>query len=179
MSVPHYVKVDIENIIPDFTQDLLHRSSLTIPLLERTSNNTICIIGQNPSEANQIHADPTLRYFEEFIFKNCPEYSKIIMLNLYSRIDTKKEYDSDLERPETNNKFIKIIEENDNFLFAFGASKKDGAYNFFLKAKEVKKLLIHKNIFKINLLDGTSYPPHPGNPKILYRNYKYNITDYE
>ena len=45
MEICHYCKVDSENIIEDFTDDRLHRSSLTIPLKGRNTEQTICVIG--------------------------------------------------------------------------------------------------------------------------------------
>jgi hypothetical protein len=175
MNIPHSEKVDINNIIANFTNDLLHRSSLIIPFLERNTNKVICIIGQNPSNANQEHADKTLQYFENFIFQNLPQYSKIIMLNLYSRVDTQKEFTDDLEREETSKELFRYLKENSDFILAFGASKKDGAYDFYAKFEELKPLLNNKNIFKIDI-GNTTYPPHPGNPKIFYKNFDLKLT---
>lgn len=175
MDIPHYEKVDTNNIIANFTDDSLHRSSLIIPLLERNTDKVICIIGQNPSNANQEHADKTLRYFENFIFQNLQQYSKIIMLNLYSRVDTQKEFDDDLEREETRKELFTHLKENSDFILAFGASKKDGAYDFYSKFKELKPLLNGKNIYKINI-GNTTYPPHPGNPKIFYNNFDLELA---
>ncbi len=175
MSIQHYKKVDTNNIIANFTDDLLHRSSLIIPFLERDTDKTICIIGQNPSNANQEHADKTLEYFENFVFQNLPQYSKIIILNLYSRVDTQKEFNNDLERDETRKELFQYLEKNSDFLLAFGASKKDGAYNFYSKFEELKPFLNNKNIYKIDI-GNTNYPPHPGNPKILYNNFDLELA---
>lgn len=175
MDIQHYEKVDIDNIVANFTDDLLHRSSLVIPLLERNTDKTICIIGQNPSHANQEHADKTLRYFENFIFQNLPQYSKIIMLNLYSRVDTQKEFKDDLEREETRKELCTYLKENSDFILAFGASKKDGAYDFHLKFRELIPLLNGKNIYKIDI-GNTNYPPHPGNSKIFYNNFDLKLA---
>ncbi|PHS39813.1 MAG: hypothetical protein COB07_05280 [Sulfurovum sp.] len=178
MTVPHFEQVDILNIIANFTEDMSHRSSLIIPFLNRSNDKTLCIIGQNPSDANEHHADKTLKYLEIFVYKNLPEYSRIIMLNLYSRIDTEKKSLSDLERTETYNELVKNIKENNDFLLVFGASKKDGAYNFHSKFDDIKAQLKEKKLFKINLKNSTEYPPHPGNPKITYSNLNYGINSF-
>ncbi|MEA2029044.1 MAG: DUF1643 domain-containing protein [Campylobacterota bacterium] len=175
MEIPHYEKVDINNIVANFTDDLLHRSSLTIPFFERKTNKSICIIGQNPSHANEEYADKTLQYFEKLIFDKFPQYSKIIMLNLYSRIDTQKKFNQDLEREETYKELLTHLKENSDFLLAFGASKKDGAYNFYSKIQELKPFLSSKNLYKIDI-GNTNYPPHPGNPKIFYNNFSLKLT---
>jgi hypothetical protein len=175
MEIFHFEKVDTSNIIANFTEDSLHRSSLIIPFIERDTDKVICIIGQNPSNANQKYADKTLFYFEKFIFQNLPQYSKIIMLNLYSRVDTQKEFKDNLETEETNRELLKYLNENTDFILAFGASKKDGAYDFYSKFKKLKPFLKDKNIYKLNI-GNTNYPPHPGNPKICYSNFNLELT---
>ncbi len=90
MDVRHFHKVDSNNIVADFTKDGLHRSSLTVPLLERGNGKTLCVIGQNPSAANIEFADKTVHYVEKYVFQNLPQYSNIIMLNLYSGLIQRK-----------------------------------------------------------------------------------------
>ena len=64
------------------------------------------------------------------------------------------------------------------FLLVFGASKKDGAYNFHLKFNDIKVHLKEKNLFKIDTKNNTEYPPHPGNRKITYTNLNYGISSF-
>ena len=59
MSICHFYKVDHNNIEANFTNDELHRSTLTIPFQERPSEFKLCIVGQNPSAANEVEADKT------------------------------------------------------------------------------------------------------------------------
>lgn len=178
MVIPHFDKIDIEHVEATFTEDMRHRISLVIPFLDRATEKDLCIIGQNPSNANEHNADKTLRYLEEFVFRNLPEYSRIIMLNLYSRVDTNKEEVTDIERTESNEAFLRYIDKNSDFLLVFGASakKKEGAYNFPEKVNELMDVLSGKNVFKIDIQTNTNYPPHPGNPKITYSNYNYGIS---
>ena len=177
MNVCHFNKVDSNNIVADFTDDGLHRSSLTIPLLGRGDGKNLCVIGQNPSAANEEFADKTVHYVERYVFENLPQYSTIIMLNLYSRVDTKKEFTDDLRREETNKKFRKILDENTDYLAVFGRLKNKGSYKFIHRGKEVQELLKGKRVFKIDI--GSDYAPHPGNFKILYWNYCHGITHYD
>jgi len=95
------------------------------PFYEKHQNKVLCIIGQNPSNASERQADKTLRYLEQFVFQNLPQYPKILMLNLYSRVDTKKEEVEDLEREEIRQDFLNHLRNNADFLLVFGAKKKD------------------------------------------------------
>lgn len=177
MDICHFNKVDKKNIVADFTDDGLHRLSLTIPLLNRDNNKIICVIGQNPSKANQYFADKTLHYLEKYIFEKMPEYTKIIMLNLYSRIDTKKEFLTDLERPDCTKKIQTIMKNNTDFLIVYGKLKNQGKYKFREKARELKLLLKNKKVHKIDI--ATQYAPHPGNKNIYYGNFCHGVTDYD
>jgi len=100
MNICHFERADKASIVADFTEDGLHRVSLAIPFLDRASGKTICVIGQNPSKANSEVADKTLHFIERYIYEKMPDHSKIVMLNLYSRVDTSKEQTTDLERAE-------------------------------------------------------------------------------
>jgi len=176
MTILHYSKVDIKGIESRFTKDKLHRLYLKIPFLNRTSKKYLCIIGQNPSDANEFLSDKTLSYIEEFVFKNMKTYSGFVMLNLYSRVDTKKAYKIDLERDESIDVLKSYISDDHDFLIIYGKLKNEESYKFLDKAKELKSLLKGKKVFKINI--GSKYPPHPGNPKILYKNILHGVSDY-
>ncbi len=178
MVIYHYEKVDVENIVANFTHDRKHRASLFVPCIERNEGEQLCVIGQNPSDADEHHADKTIRYLEQLVFDNMPKYSSMIMLNLYSRIDTKKEEITDLERPETRKIFTKYLNSCTDILLVCGGTKKDGAYNFDKKLKSIKSLFSGKNLFKIDAGLNTIYPPHPGNPKILYNNFNVKFSPY-
>jgi hypothetical protein len=176
--MPHYEKVDTKNIEEKFSSNRLHRFSLTIPLLERSSNKTLCIIGQNPSKANEEVADKTLNYLERYVFENMPEYSKIIMLNLYTRVDTNKHEKTNLEDPAYSRYLRALIDNHPDYLIVIGKVKSEGSYKFKEKAKELKLLLKGKNIYRLRL-PGADYAPHPGNPKILYNNSSLDIATYD
>ncbi|MEJ8680071.1 DUF1643 domain-containing protein [Plesiomonas shigelloides] len=176
MNIPHFDKVDLNNISAKFTADGMHRSLLEIPLLNRTGKDVICIIGQNPSTANAQHADKTLYYLEKYVYEKLPQYSKIIMLNLYSRVDTTKSATDDLLTLDCERVFRRTIQSNRNFLIVFGKLKKQGAYRFEKKAALLKKQLKGKNIYKIGI--GTSYAPHPGNRLIHYSNYSLPVVSH-
>jgi hypothetical protein len=180
MCVPHFDKVDKSKITASFSLDRSHRSSLTMPFFNRTENKTLCVIGQNPSYANEICADKTIHYLQHLIYDKHPEYGRILMLNLYSRIDTNKKETQGLLSLSAARTFRKFIDENDDFLVIYGklcTSKKEVGYKFKKRATLLKTMLKNKNVFKIDI--GTNYAPHPGNPKIYYGNYSCNFVHYD
>lgn len=177
MSICHFYKVDLNNIEAKFTDDKRHRSTLKIPFQERSGELELCIVGQNPSNANEVEADKTLHYLERYVFEKLPQYSGITMLNLFSRVDTKKTEKEDLLRLECEREYRKIIDANTDFLIVFGLVRNEGAYNFKKRARFLKKHLHDKKVFKINI--DTPYPPHPGNRKIYYGNYCFEISSYD
>lgn len=174
MKVCHFNKVDLPNISEHFTSDGKHRSLLDIPLLNRPDGKTICIIGQNPSEANSKYADKTIHYLERYVYEKMPSYSRIMMLNLYSRLDTDKSATTDLLRFECEWVLRRIVRANTEFLIVFGQLKNQRAYKFPKKEELLKKNMKGKNVYKIDI--GSSYAPHPGNKAICYGNYCYGIT---
>ena len=176
MDICHYKYVDKKNISSDFVSNQKHRCSLTIPLLNRTNGHTLCVIGQNPSNANNQVADKTLYYIERYVYENMPQYSKIVMLNLYSRVDTQKEQKTDLLKLSCARELRKHINAHQDFLILFGIVKNQGAYKFVKRARQLKKLLNGKNVMKIDI--SSKYAPHPGNPEIYYGNYCHGVDRY-
>lgn len=167
--VAHFNMVDRAAIKPEFFDSRAHRATLFLPFIGRTSGKTLCVVGQNPSAADEHVADKTIRYLEELIYRNRPEYSALLMLNLYSRVDTTKSETTQLLHESCTRLFSLALDKNDDFLLVYGKLKNEGAYRFPERAQIVADALKGKRILKLDI--GTSYPPHPGNPRILYRNF--------
>lgn len=165
--VSHFNEVDKDNIKAFFSADKKkHRISLEIPFLNRSVNKSLCIIGQNPSVADKERADPTIRSLEKYVYHKLQQYSKIIMLNLYTRVDTNKDYLDDLIRDEFQEEIDEIIKNNSDFLIVWGKFENDKIYNFIEKAIALKPKLNNKNVFKIDLNNGSKFAPHPLNREI-------------
>ena len=175
--VPHYEQVNTSAIESKFSTDRLHRAKLHIPFLGNRGSKTLCVIGQNPSAADELYADKTVRYLEELIYRKNPEYASVLVLNLYSRIDTTKSETEDTLDSECSRIFFAAIEEHDDFLIFYGKIENQGAYRFRDRAREVASSLGTKNVLKLGL--DTSYAPHPGNPRILYHNFDIQLTTHE
>jgi hypothetical protein len=178
----HFDQVDHQKIQSCFFDDRRHRAYLRIPFLEKIENKTLCVIGQNPSAADEQFADRTVLYLEQYIHKNLPQYSQILMLNLYSRVDTKKVETSDLQHVECLKIRDGFLETETDFLIVFGQPKNERAYQFPDEARAVSVLLQNKQVFKLDI--GTSYAPHPGNRvyqgdrSIRYSNLNIGLTPY-
>ena len=84
-AVPHFDKVNKADIKAQFFADRKHRASLYLPFTHRKAEeHVLCVIGQNPSEADENCADKTIRYVEELIYRTRSEYSALMILNLDS-----------------------------------------------------------------------------------------------
>lgn len=177
MTVPHFEQVDLSHVKAVFTPDGKHRSQLKIPLLLRDGGRTLCIVGQNPSQANAEVADKTVRYLERFVFERMPDFGQILMLNLYSRVDTKKEQTKDLNSQDCEGVLLEAIRSNNDFLMVFGKLENKGAYRFSDRVNQLRFLFRSKNIYKLDI--GTVYAPHPGNRKIHYSNFDLKIANYD
>lgn len=170
--IPHFEQVETSAIEAHFSENMQHRAKLTIPFKGNRGTKTLCVVGQNPSAADSLYADKTIRYLEELIYRSRPEYASLVVLNLYSRIDTKKSATDDLLDVACRKVFENAVRDHDDFLIFYGRLKNHRAYKFKDRAVEVSSLVRNKNVFKLDL--GTPYAPHPGNSKILYHNF--NVT---
>lgn len=171
--VPHFEQVDCPSIRAQFFDERKHRASLRIPFLTSEKRKTLVIIGQNPSLADENKADKTIRYLEKLIYLTRPEYTELLVLNLYSRIDTTKAETEDLLNHDCAEIFDSALDEYQDFLLVYGKLKNQGAYKFPDRALGVAAALQAKNTMMLDLK--VSYPPHPGNPRILYRNFDINL----
>jgi hypothetical protein len=166
MTIKHYEQVDHERIQAEFYADRRHRATLRVPFMGRAGTRTLCVIGQNPSAADEHQADKTIQFLERYVFHEQRAYAQMLMLNLYSRVDTRKSETTDLDHSDCVRAFRKAISENQDFLVVFGKLCNKGAYKFRERARDLKPLLAGKNVYKFDI--GVGYAPHPGNTEILY-----------
>ena len=174
--VPHYEYVDLPNVESRFFDERTHRAYLKIPFLGDRGTQSLCIIGQNPSAADEHEADSTIRYLEELVFLRHAKYRQIIVLNLYSQVDTSKTADAPALHPECAKIFEGITADESDFLVVFGKLKNHRHYRFQDRAREIEPLLRSKHVFKLDI--GTPYAPHPGNPKFIYSNFNLDFSQY-
>lgn len=165
--VPHFEAVDLDRVRAIFVRGRTHRALLKIPFRDRPPGRTLCVVGQNPSDAGEEHADKTVRYLERYVHKHLPQYGAMLMLNLYTRVDKRKEF-LDVEHPQADRILRCAIRAHQDFLFVFGQVKNEKAYRFPERLRELQRLFIGKNILQFDL--ATDFPPHPGNAKIVYSN---------
>lgn len=175
-SVPHFEHVDLPNVRSHFFDGRSHRAYLQIPFTGNRGSQTLCVIGQNPSAADEHTADKTIRYLEELIFVRLKQYGQLIMLNLYSQIDTSKTEQTAPLHPECARIFERFVADENDFLVVFGKLGNEEPYRFQDRAREVAPLLRSKHVFKLDI--GTPYAPHPGNPKIIYSNFDVGFAPY-
>ena len=165
--VPHFEAVDLPRVRAIFVRGGTHRALLKIPFRDRASGRTLCVVGQNPSDADARQADKTVHYLERYVHRHLPEYGAMLMLNLYTRVDKHKAAD-DVDHRQADRILRCAIREHRDFLFVFGQVKNEGAYRFPERLEQLRPLFAGKRILQFDL--GTSFPPHPGNARIVYRN---------
>lgn len=166
--VPHYEAVDLDGLRAIFVRGRTHRALLKIPFRDRPPGPTLCVVGQNPSDAGENHADKTVRYLERYVHSKLPQYAGMLMLNLYTRVDKRKEL-CDVAHSQADRILRCAIRAHQDFLFVFGKVKNQRAYRFRDRLAELEPLFPGKNILQLDL--GTDYPPHPRNSQILYQNF--------
>ena len=174
--VKHAESVDAKGIQPIFSSDGFHRFVLRIPFTGQTGSDVLCVIGQNPSFANKEFADQTVRFLERYVKANLPNYSELLIINLYSRIDTNKSHSSDPSNSENEKMFSTVVAKCTDFLVIFGQIKNEGQYKFEDQARWAAPLLKGKSVVKFDL--DTPYAPHPGNRAICYSRLDVGLTTY-
>ena len=176
-AIEHFSRVDLKNVRASFSRDKQHRRSLLIPFKGGRSGRTLCVIGQNPSTANKYYADKTIRFLEEYIYKKCPRYSQLLIVNVYSRVDTEKLATCDLIDKAGNTLLHRALRNHTDFLVILGQLKDERFYRFRTQAIAISSLLRAKHVYKFDL--ATSYSPHPGNSGILYYNFDVALARYD
>ncbi len=178
----HSDQVDLTSIIATFSEDRKHRFSLHIPLTSREGSRTLCVIGQNPSDADEKFADKTIQYLERLVSTRLPDYRAIVMLNLYTRVDKHKEH-SDVDFGPVNwlDPIRQAARDHSDFLLVYGKPSRQGAYDFPKRASALKEFFASSGehaVFKLAPEKPTKYPPHPGNPQIRYSNLGVRLTEH-
>ena len=174
--LPHFEKIDLSRVEVKFSDDGEHRWFLRLPYSDRAHGKTLAVVGQNPSRANAANADKTVQYIERFVYENLPDVGRILILNLYSRIDTEKIKNAQPNDPDYDRYLRQAISENQDFLMIFGRLENKGVYRFQDRAAELEGLFTTKNVLKIDI--GSSYAPHPGNQQILYAKFSLGLNRY-
>lgn len=159
-----------------FVRGRTHRALLKIPFLDRPTDRTLCVVGQNPSDASEEHADKTVNFLERYVHSKLPHYGVMLMLNLYTRVDKRKAF-RDLEHSQADRILRCAIRKHRDFLFVFGQVKNEGAYRFPERLAQLRPLFAGKNIVQFNL--NTTFPPHPGNARIIYRNFGVGLAPFQ
>ena len=178
MQLQHYINVDTGSIKANFSADRRHRLSLTIPFLGREDRETLCVIGQNPSKANEKFADKTVRYLEEYIWMRHEKYGALRIVNLYSCVDTNKVESEALLSQEADDELHRVVESCNDVLAIFGELGSSEPYNFLRRAAELREFLQHKHKQVYKLAIGSAFAPHPGNRNIIYSNFKVDLDHY-
>ena len=177
MPIAHYEHVERQQIKAVFLGKRTHRAALHVPFKGRPNGKTLCIIGQNPSYAGEQYADKTILFLERFVFETRTDVGSILMLNLYSRIDTTKSKRTGLVTAESERHLRSAIATHDEFLVVFGQLKNQRAYRFRERVAALRPLFEGKTVSKFDI--DTSYAAHPGNKLITYSRFSLGLAPYD
>ena len=122
MLFRHVKDLDISSY---FSDDALYRYQLVAVDKHKADGKTICVIMQNPSEADDDKADKSVQFLEHLIFmKGYIEFRdvhKMIIVNQYAYIQKHNFKGEDSLIGEKNDRIIAdSIEESDIVLIAWG-----------------------------------------------------------
>lgn len=83
-QIPHFEKVDVMNITPEFSTDMRYRYKLTMPFYNEASRTKrAAIILKNPSSADAKNADKTVYNAAKTIYTAFPDVGVVEILNLF------------------------------------------------------------------------------------------------
>ena len=114
--VRHSNRVDDSNIRAYYStggrQSADFRYLLKIPYSERSGGDVVCVVLKNPSAANELYADRTIRRVEEYVWRRFGQCKQLLVLNLYAYRSTAV---GDLwQRMTANSEVVGV--DNDDFL---------------------------------------------------------------
>ena len=120
------------SISADFSDCGKFRYNLIIERLDGLGEDTVCVIMQNPSTANEYMADKSVQFLEKLIFKESyPEFrqvGRIVIVNQFAYIQTHNFEGLPEHIGTKNDRIIKeAIEGADIVLLAWG---KNNCYEF-------------------------------------------------
>lgn len=173
-KIRHFGEVDVEAIKADFDEKGEHRFSLHIPFKSRATNRVLCVIGQNPSDAGLQFADRTVRYLEELAYSRPEGYGAMCMLNLYTRVDRRKQFeDVDSKHRSWEQPIAQAAARHEDLLVVYGQLRNQGNYRFRDRARDLRRLLRRFpgiRTLRLDIGGLNTYAPHPRNRSIGFRN---------
>ena len=83
--IAHDEHVDVRRIRACFSTDCTYRYSLHIPFRgDDQRDRLVAVVLKNPSSANAVHADNTIRRVETYVFQRFPRARELAVLNLFA-----------------------------------------------------------------------------------------------
>ena len=147
--VNHIQDVEVEAF---FSECRSFRYKLSITKSKARGSKTICVIMQNPSDADEEKADGTVKFLEELIFEKdyyeqFSQVNKIEIVNQFAYVQSSDFKGSDEKiGPENDTSVTESIERADIILVAWGRTNPYGerieAINEIIKRNKSGKVLL-------------------------------------
>lgn len=151
MIYSHIKGVKVESTFSECND---YRYELSIEKTDSQGTETVCVIMQNPSVANDEIADKSVQFLEKLIFqKSYPQFSKvkkIVIVNQFAYVQTNGFTGIDKHIGSENDKYItQAVNDADISLVAWGRSniyrERQISINAILKSSSCKNLLRTKS----------------------------------
>lgn len=158
-QIPHFEKVDVSKISPEFSVDMLYRYKLSLPFHpEPSRTKRAAIILKNPSSADAIKADKTVYNAAKTIYLTYPDVGTVEILNLFGirgtkPIDVMTIHDNggDIVGDRNDDAIAEVLSKSDYVILAWGG------------ASPIKKSIYDQRIAEVYFLLGK----HSGNMKMF------------
>jgi hypothetical protein len=173
----------ISTVPNNITEDALYRFKMTIPFKERNNTRKAIVIMKNPSKAGKFDSDvqkkisdETIYRVTDYLYKHEQNFSKVIILNLFSIYSSifDENVDVDLifgnDNMNLNNNVLlstlEEVQEDDRVIVAWGGYPKRIGFrgDYRSRIKEVEALLDGLTLWRVGELVqvGSRYFPQHG-----------------
>ena len=174
-QIPHFREINVSSIKADFSPDRLYRYTLYLEYSESLdrvgANEKLCVILKNPSSADELKADNTIRKVETYVYKHFPKVKFLCILNMFAirATDVKevnqllKENNANYIVGQDNDKFInKVFAESDHIVFAWGNNNGIRASEYLNRVNTILQFGINsgKQIWNVEHPKGSKQPLH-------------------
>lgn len=173
-QIPHFGEVDLASVETVFSEDRKFRYLLTFryggSLYASTRSKKAVVILKNPSAANKLAADSTIRKVETFIYRHLDDVLEVSILNIFGlratdAIDLNTEFEIfgplGVIGPENDRTIQSVSASADYVIVAWGNRSGINKELYEDRIRQVKNMLNSKETYKIFEVKGSQRTEQP------------------